>query len=133
IRRRHDRAPSRPRGRAIVRPPWAVWPQASASGEKNPPGVSGSRPSDSVNRAKGMSRTTGLQGGSRVMLVLTRRIGEEMLIGGEVGVTVVAVKGKQVRLGVTAPPSVPVARLELLAERSEGAEQQPPPSMSLTE
>jgi carbon storage regulator len=67
------------------------------------------------------------------MLVLTRRVGEEVLIGGDVRVTVVAVRGKQVRLGVTAPPSVPVARLELLAERSDDAEQRPPRSLSRTE
>ena len=55
------------------------------------------------------------------MLVLTRRIGEEMLIAGNICVTVVAVKGGQVRLGVTAPPSVPVVRRELLAECSGDA------------
>jgi carbon storage regulator len=49
------------------------------------------------------------------MLVLTRRIGEEIVIAGHIRVTVVAVKGHQVRLGITAPSSVPVARLELLA------------------
>jgi carbon storage regulator len=52
------------------------------------------------------------------MLVLTRRIGEEILIDGDIHVTVVAVKGNQVRLGITAPSSVLVARLELLAESS---------------
>jgi carbon storage regulator len=50
------------------------------------------------------------------MLVLARRIGEEVLIAEIVRVKVVAVKGNQVRLGITAPPSVPVARRELLAE-----------------
>jgi carbon storage regulator len=55
------------------------------------------------------------------MLVLTRRIGEEVLIDGTIRVTVVAVKGSQVRLGITAPSSVPRARLELLAECSEDA------------
>jgi carbon storage regulator len=55
------------------------------------------------------------------MLVLTRRIGEEVLIDGNILVTVVAVKGNQVRLGITAPSTVPVARLELLADGSEDA------------
>jgi carbon storage regulator len=55
------------------------------------------------------------------MLVLTRRIGEEILIAGSIRVAVVAVKGKQVRLGITAPSSIPVARRELLDECSEGA------------
>jgi carbon storage regulator len=53
------------------------------------------------------------------MLVLTRRIGEEMLIAGNIRVRVVAVKGNQVRLGITAPSCVPVARRELLGECSE--------------
>ena len=53
------------------------------------------------------------------MLVLSRRVGEEIVIEGDIHVTVVAIKGNQVRLGVTAPASVPVARLELLAARSD--------------
>ena len=55
------------------------------------------------------------------MLVLTRGIGEEIVIAGDIRLTVVAVKGQHIRLGVTAPPSVPVARLELLARHLEGA------------
>ena len=54
------------------------------------------------------------------MLVLTRRIGEEIVIAGNIRVTVVAVNGQRVRLGITAPSSVPVARLELLAGYSGG-------------
>jgi carbon storage regulator len=50
------------------------------------------------------------------MLVLTRRLGEEIVIAGNIRVSVVSIKGKQIRLGITAPPSVPVARLELLAK-----------------
>jgi carbon storage regulator len=50
------------------------------------------------------------------MLVLSRRIGEEIVIGGNIHVTVLAVNGNRVRLGITAPASIPVARLELLAE-----------------
>jgi carbon storage regulator len=50
------------------------------------------------------------------MLVLTRRVGEEIVIAGDIHVTVLAVRGQKVRLGITAPLSVPVARLELLAE-----------------
>jgi carbon storage regulator len=53
------------------------------------------------------------------MLVLARRVGEEMLIADNIRVTVVAIRGNHVRLGITAPPSVPVARLELLAKRAE--------------
>jgi carbon storage regulator len=50
------------------------------------------------------------------MLVLTRRIGEELLIAGNIRVRVVTARGNQVRLGITAPATVPLARLELLAE-----------------
>ena len=53
------------------------------------------------------------------MLVLSRRVGEEIVIAGDIHVTVVAIKGNQDRLGVMAPASVPVARLELLAARSD--------------
>ena len=55
------------------------------------------------------------------MLVLSRRIGEEIVVAGNIRLTVVAVNGNRVRLGITAPASVPVARLELLAESSGGA------------
>jgi carbon storage regulator len=49
------------------------------------------------------------------MLVLTRRVGEEIIIASEIRVTIVAVNGQRVRLGITAPRSVNVARRELLA------------------
>ena len=47
------------------------------------------------------------------MLVLTRRVGESLMIGSRVTVTVVAVKGSQIRIGVNAPKSIPVHREEL--------------------
>ena len=55
------------------------------------------------------------------MLVLSRRVGEEVVIADAIRVTVVAVKGQRVRLGITAPRSVNVARRELLGENSNGA------------
>jgi carbon storage regulator CsrA len=51
------------------------------------------------------------------MLVLTRRAGEEIVIGGAICVTVVAVKGRNVRLGITAPESVRVDRKEVNEQR----------------
>lgn len=47
------------------------------------------------------------------MLVLTRRSDEEIVIGGNIYVRVLGIKGRQVRLGITAPVSVAVARSEL--------------------
>jgi carbon storage regulator len=49
------------------------------------------------------------------MLVLSRCIGEEIIIARDIRVTVVTVSGQQVRLGFTAPLAVPVAREELVA------------------
>ena len=54
------------------------------------------------------------------MLVLTRRAGEEILMGSAISVTVVAVKGGSVRLGITAPATVRVDRKEV-NERRPGA------------
>ena len=58
------------------------------------------------------------------MLILTRRVGERLMIGDEIQVTVLGVKGNQVRLGVQAPPNVSVHREEIYervqAERQSG-------------
>ena len=47
------------------------------------------------------------------MLILTRRLNETLMIGNEITVTVLGVKGNQVRLGVNAPKSVAVHREEV--------------------
>lgn len=49
------------------------------------------------------------------MLVLSRRLGEEIVIDGNIRISVLAIKGSQVRIGVTAPASVPVFRRELVS------------------
>jgi carbon storage regulator len=59
------------------------------------------------------------------MLILTRRVGETVVIGDEVTVTVLGIKGNQVRIGVKAPKNVAVHREEIFerirVERAEEA------------
>jgi carbon storage regulator len=53
------------------------------------------------------------------MLILTRRVGESVVIGDDVTVTVLGVKGNQVRIGINAPKNVTVHREEIF-ERIKG-------------
>ena len=55
------------------------------------------------------------------MLVLSRRIGEEIIINDNIRVTVVAVKGDRVRLGIVAPREVTVDRSEVHERRAQFA------------
>jgi carbon storage regulator len=50
------------------------------------------------------------------MLILTRKVGQRIVIAGDIEITVVEVRGEQVRLGITAPRSVAVHRKELLEQ-----------------
>jgi carbon storage regulator len=47
------------------------------------------------------------------MLILTRRVGESLMVGEEITVTVLGVKGNQVRIGIDAPKDVAVHREEI--------------------
>lgn len=47
------------------------------------------------------------------MLILTRRIGESLIIGDDIILTVLGVKGRQARLGIDAPEAIPVNRFEI--------------------
>ncbi len=54
------------------------------------------------------------------MLVLTRKLDESIVIGGDVRITLLSVRNGQVRLGIEAPASVPVVREELLPSGRKG-------------
>lgn len=53
------------------------------------------------------------------MLVLTRKVGEEILVGESIRLTVVAVNGQRVRLGIEAPDNIVIRRKELCFELPE--------------
>jgi carbon storage regulator len=59
------------------------------------------------------------------MLVLTRKTGEEIVIGDDIRVKVVAVQGDRVRIGIDAPRSVPVDRYEVHLRRAEFQDAEP--------
>lgn len=63
------------------------------------------------------------------MLVLTRRIGETIVIGDTIRVTVVSVQGDKVRVGIAAPASVPIHREEVQVRQAPPAplDVTPPP------
>ena len=57
------------------------------------------------------------------MLILTRRVGETLMISDDVNVNVLGVKGGQVRIGVNAPKEVPVHREEIYLKVQQEKEQ----------
>jgi carbon storage regulator len=61
------------------------------------------------------------------MLVLRRKAGESIVLGRDICVSVLAIEGERVKIGVTAPPGVSIVRDELLQgrESQQGQERQP--------
>ncbi|AKO88195.1 carbon storage regulator CsrA [Pseudomonas aeruginosa] len=59
------------------------------------------------------------------MLILTRRVGETLMVGDDVTVTVLGVKGNQVRIGVNAPKEVAVHREEIDQRIQKEKDQEP--------
>lgn len=58
------------------------------------------------------------------MLIFTRRIGEEIRIGDDIRVRIIDIKGKQVRLGIEAPPEVIIHREEIYRRINEASRQE---------
>lgn len=59
------------------------------------------------------------------MLILTRRIGETLLIGDDITIKVVGINGNQIRIGIDAPLDVQVMRSELLKESERAPDDSP--------
>ena len=55
------------------------------------------------------------------MLVLSRRVGERLVIDANITVTVIEVRGGQIRLGIEAPPEIPVRREEVAVRETVAA------------
>jgi len=64
------------------------------------------------------------------MLILTRRVGETIMIGDEVTFTVLGVRGNQVRLGINAPKDIPVHREEIYQRIQQEKNQDAPSNIT---
>ncbi|QBD81450.1 carbon storage regulator [Ktedonosporobacter rubrisoli] len=60
------------------------------------------------------------------MLVLRRKVGESIVLDGVINISVLAVEGERVKIGITAPPDVTIVREELLRPATEASSQASP-------
>ncbi|WP_410679534.1 carbon storage regulator CsrA [Avibacterium paragallinarum] len=58
------------------------------------------------------------------MLILTRKVGESLLIGDEISITILSVRGNQIKVGVNAPKEVSVYREEIFQRIREAKDEQ---------
>ena len=61
------------------------------------------------------------------MLILTRRPGESIQVGNDIEISVLEIRGNQVRIGINAPAEILVLRTELLESKPQAETEQPPP------
>lgn len=61
------------------------------------------------------------------MLVLRRKIGQSIVIGGTITVTVLTIDGERIKLGIEAPPEITITRQELLLRHTEGQQERRDP------
>jgi carbon storage regulator len=54
------------------------------------------------------------------MLVLTRKPGQKIFIGDDIKITMMEIRGNQVRIGIDAPDSLPICREEIYGQKKEG-------------
>ncbi|VGM96130.1 Carbon storage regulator [uncultured Avibacterium sp.] len=60
----------------------------------------------------------------RLLLILTRKVGESLLIGDEISITILSVRGNQIKVGVNAPKEVSVYREEIFQRIREAKDEQ---------
>jgi carbon storage regulator len=58
------------------------------------------------------------------MLVLSRKLSQQLIIGSDISLTIVRIDRNNVRIGISAPPGVPILRQELVEKRRRDAERQ---------
>jgi|SRR5580700_12059615 carbon storage regulator len=75
--------------------------------------------------AQAQNQTRTNRKGDCGMLVLTRKIGEEIIINDEICVSVVRLRGNRVQIGIKAPSGVPIRRRELIEPKSARVERTP--------